>query len=73
MAEMKARNIVITLAILMFVQAHPVLAQKIILDVGTLAPEGSPWHEILLEMRQEWRRHFWWPRSASHLSERRPG
>ena len=56
MAEMKARNMVITLAILMFVQAHPVLAQKILLDVGTLAPEGSPWHEILLEMRQEWRR-----------------
>ena len=56
MAEMKARNLVITLAILIFVQVQPGLAQKIVLDVGTLAPEGSPWHEILLEMRQEWRR-----------------
>jgi TRAP-type C4-dicarboxylate transport system substrate-binding protein len=35
--------------------ASPVPAQTII-KLGTLAPEGSIWHDTLLEIRDEWRR-----------------
>lgn len=31
-------------------------AQKVMVKLGTLAPEGSPWHDILLQMREDWSR-----------------
>ncbi|HSB17894.1 MAG TPA: TRAP transporter substrate-binding protein DctP [Bryobacteraceae bacterium] len=31
-------------------------AQKLQVNVGTAAPEGSPWHEILQKTRQDWNR-----------------
>lgn len=31
-------------------------AEKITIRLGTLAPEGSPWHDVLKRMDQEWRR-----------------
>jgi TRAP-type C4-dicarboxylate transport system substrate-binding protein len=37
------------------VLAAPVRAQSVI-KLGTLAPEGSVWHDTLLEIRDEWRR-----------------
>jgi TRAP-type transport system periplasmic protein len=30
-------------------------AQTFAVKIGTIAPEGSPWHEILLDMGQKWR------------------
>ena len=35
--------------------ASPVFGQAVLVKMGTLAPEGSPWHDILLQMRQDWR------------------
>ncbi|MCH7944448.1 MAG: TRAP transporter substrate-binding protein DctP, partial [Armatimonadetes bacterium] len=29
--------------------------KPIIVKMATLAPEGSPWHQVLLEIRQDWR------------------
>lgn len=34
--------------------AGPALAGSIIVKLGTLAPEGSVWHDALLQVRQEW-------------------
>ena len=39
-----------------FSVARPAFAREIIVDLGTMASEGSPWHEILLDMREEWKR-----------------
>ncbi len=33
----------------------PVLAQRVLIKMGTIAPEGSPWHQILQQMGQDWR------------------
>jgi TRAP-type transport system periplasmic protein len=32
----------------------PAGAQVVRINLGTIAPEGSPWHEVLLKMKQEW-------------------
>ncbi|HSF15975.1 MAG TPA: TRAP transporter substrate-binding protein DctP [Vicinamibacteria bacterium] len=29
---------------------------QIVVKLGTIAPEGSTWHDVLLKMREEWRR-----------------
>jgi TRAP-type C4-dicarboxylate transport system substrate-binding protein len=34
----------------------PVMGQKIVLNVGTAAPEGSPWQQILQKTREDWNR-----------------
>ena len=44
----------ISLALLMV--AAPVHAQRIVVKLGTLAPDGSPWHDILLQMNEDWSR-----------------
>lgn len=41
-------------AVLLSVVALP--AQKITINVGTAAPEGSPWHQILQKTREDWAR-----------------
>jgi TRAP-type C4-dicarboxylate transport system substrate-binding protein len=28
---------------------------QVVIKLGTVAPEGSIWHDILLDMRQQWR------------------
>jgi len=33
---------------------RPVWAQSIVINVGTAAPEGSPWHQILQKTREDW-------------------
>jgi TRAP-type C4-dicarboxylate transport system substrate-binding protein len=43
------------LALALGVLAVPAPAQTVI-KLGTLAPEGSVWHDTLLEIRDEWRR-----------------
>lgn len=30
--------------------------EKILVRMGTLAPQGSPWHDVLLQVREDWRR-----------------
>ena len=34
--------------------SHEVYAKKIIIKMATLAPEGTEWHGLLVEMGQEW-------------------
>jgi len=47
----------ITAAVLLVAAVSPGLAeQKVKIRLGTLAPEGSPWHDALTEMKEEWRR-----------------
>ncbi len=32
----------------------PLKAQNVLIKMGTLAPEGTAWHDILLQMREDW-------------------
>jgi TRAP-type C4-dicarboxylate transport system substrate-binding protein len=32
------------------------LANDIVIKMGTIAPDGSPWHQILLDMGEKWRK-----------------
>jgi TRAP-type C4-dicarboxylate transport system substrate-binding protein len=31
-------------------------AQTVTINLGTVAPEGSPWHEVLIKMNQDWQK-----------------
>ncbi len=45
------------LACLLAGVATPARAQeKVLIRMGTLAPQGSPWHDVLLQVREDWRR-----------------
>ncbi|MFQ6607062.1 MAG: TRAP transporter substrate-binding protein DctP [Fidelibacterota bacterium] len=33
-----------------------ILEARVVIKLATLAPEGSPWHEILLELSQRWKK-----------------
>jgi TRAP-type C4-dicarboxylate transport system substrate-binding protein len=46
----------VLLAALLLTLAPPLSARALIIKMGTLAPEGSTWHDGLLKIRQEWRR-----------------
>ncbi len=35
--------------------ACPISAQRVLIKMGTIAPDGSPWHQILQQMGQDWR------------------
>ena len=39
--------------IIMFV-VFPLEAQNVLIKMGTLAPEGTAWHDILLQMKEDW-------------------
>ena len=41
---------------LIILLAQPIFAKKIIIKMATLAPEGTEWHGLLVEMGQEWRK-----------------
>lgn len=53
---MKSAVRMIGMVTLTVVLAMPATAfsQTVRINIGTVAPEGSPWHEILLKMGQEW-------------------
>jgi TRAP-type C4-dicarboxylate transport system substrate-binding protein len=55
---MKWLRILVILAVcLAGLAASPaVFAQRVVVKLGTLAPEGSPWHDILLQMKEDWSR-----------------
>lgn len=43
------------IAFLVLVSCHgAVAAQRVVIKFGTIAPEGSAWHDALLELRQAW-------------------
>lgn len=48
------RILCVIVSILIGGTALPAVAQTIRINVGTVAPEGSPWHEVLLKMKQDW-------------------
>ncbi len=41
---------------LFFCLCLPGWAQQMVINVGTAAPEGSPWHQILQKTREDWAR-----------------
>ena len=41
---------------LIILLVQPIFAKKIIIKMATLAPEGTEWHGLLVEMGQEWRK-----------------
>ncbi|MFB3777798.1 MAG: TRAP transporter substrate-binding protein DctP [Bryobacteraceae bacterium] len=41
----------------LLVLSWPIWAQQVIINVGTAAPEGSPWHQILQRTREDWAKH----------------
>ena len=43
------------LCLVLLVAAHPASSQVVKIKMGTLAPEGSPWHDVLLQIREDWR------------------
>ena len=46
----------ILVLVLCFACLRSLEGRSIIVKLATLAPEGSPWHELLMEMGQEWRK-----------------
>ncbi|MFN7133700.1 MAG: TRAP transporter substrate-binding protein DctP, partial [Myxococcales bacterium] len=38
------------------VSASPALAQKVTVKLGTLAPDGSAWHNLLKDMAEQWKK-----------------
>jgi TRAP-type C4-dicarboxylate transport system substrate-binding protein len=44
--------------LLFFLVTIPLQAQgqTIVINMGTLAPEGTPWHDALLQIKQDWNR-----------------
>ena len=39
---------------IVLISIQPIFAKKIIIKMATLAPEGTEWHGLLVEMGQEW-------------------
>ena len=50
------RWIPLVVCLILIGTAPLVSAQRVVVKLGTLAPEGSPWHDILLQMKQDWSR-----------------
>ena len=50
----KFKNIINILIILSF--SHALYAKKIVIKMATLAPEGTEWHGLLVELGQEWKK-----------------
>jgi TRAP-type C4-dicarboxylate transport system substrate-binding protein len=48
----KHRRLLATLALLL--AAGPAQAKTVTIKLGTLAPQGSPWHQVLEEVAQKW-------------------
>ena len=48
------RKSIVSLLILIFLQ--PISAKKIIIKMATLAPEGTEWHGLLVDLGQRWQK-----------------
>lgn len=44
------------IALLLCAMIWPAAAQTLLIKMGTVAPEGSPWHQILQQMGQQWQK-----------------
>jgi TRAP-type C4-dicarboxylate transport system substrate-binding protein len=42
--------------LIMIGSVAPSVAQQTVVKMGTLAPEGSPWHQVLQQMGERWRK-----------------
>jgi hypothetical protein len=42
--------------ILLWCWVAPLAAQTVLIKMGTVAPDGSPWHQILQHMGQQWQK-----------------
>ena len=42
--------------LIFMIVVSPLEAQNVLIKMGTLAPEGTAWHDILLQMKQDWRK-----------------
>src|SRR6266404_2336569 len=42
--------------VIAFLVLTAVLSAQTIIRMGTMVPKGSPWHEILLKMGEEWKK-----------------
>jgi TRAP-type C4-dicarboxylate transport system substrate-binding protein len=51
---MKAAIHTFMMVVIISTWASLAVAQTIRIDLGTVAPQGSPWHDVLLKMKQDW-------------------
>ena len=42
-------------SLLIWYICQPAAAQQVVIKMGTLAPEGSPWHQVLQKIGERWR------------------
>ena len=52
---MKSIHRIILVATIGFL-VTPLYGQRTVIKIGTMAPEGTVWHDVLLEMKQDWDR-----------------
>ena len=54
---MKSRTTLSTAVVLLgtWLLCSPSEAQRVVIKLGTVAPQGSTWHDVLLRIRQDWR------------------
>jgi TRAP-type C4-dicarboxylate transport system substrate-binding protein len=53
---MTTARLLLTIPLLLAAAAAPAGAQpSVTIRLGTMAPEGSPWHDVLTRMKQDWR------------------
>jgi TRAP-type C4-dicarboxylate transport system substrate-binding protein len=53
---MRLRRLIAAFALLFLAASAALADQKVKIRLGTMAPTGSPWHDALLEMKEDWRR-----------------
>lgn len=51
----KKLKYILTYSLFLAVLHNPIYAKKIIIKMATLAPEGTEWHGLLVQMGQEWK------------------
>ncbi len=49
------RSLLVVAAFVLAVGSGSAMADSLVVKLGTMAPEGSVWHDALLQIRQEWR------------------
>jgi len=54
--KLAACRIAVLACFLAAVAAPSRAQEKVLIRMGTLAPQGSPWHDVLLQVREDWRR-----------------
>jgi TRAP-type C4-dicarboxylate transport system substrate-binding protein len=55
MTSMSTGMVPVLLTLLLFLQLPATCRAQVVIKLGTVAPEGSTWHDALLSIRQQWR------------------